>query len=124
MPGMERVCRLNSKAGLGSDGKEGMEVVVGLSDSTLNLDISTGQVPGKATAKMWLQVPSEAQRAGTASLHRPEPGGTWLVKKEGCGSRKELEPAGSDCKLHVTFYCVRSWGTMGHVTLAEVDARM
>ena len=76
VPEMERAYRLNSKAGLGSDGKEGMEVVAGLSDRTLNLDVSTGQAPGKASAKMWLQVPSEAQRAGTAPQHRPELGGT------------------------------------------------
>lgn len=85
-------------------------------------DISIGQAPGKASAEMWLQVPSEAQRAGTVLQYRPELGGTWLVQKEGCGSRRELEPAGSDCKLHVTFYWVRRWGRMGYITLAEVGA--
>lgn len=56
-------------------------------------------------------MPLEAQRAGTATTqHRPELGGTWLVLKEGCGSRTELEPGGSDPKPHITFCCAKGGG--------------
>ena len=85
---LETESRLNSKAGLRSHGAEGMGAVGGLPRS-----------PWQRCVRKRLR---KLRELGCAAA-RARAGGIWLVPKEGCGSRTELDPAGADSNLHVTF---------------------
>lgn len=58
-------------------------------------------------------MPSEAQSARTVPQQGSELGGICLVLGEGCGPTTELDLAGSDPNLHITFSSVTAPAEVG-----------